>query len=236
MRRGEYEWPKRPPPLSAAQEQAREAFVMAWHEELPFQYTRLEQFNHGYVAALGTPPGTRTLEIGAGIGGHLPFEDLTAQEYHALEYRVEFCERLATQLPPDRVHHGNIEERQPFPDGSFDRIIAIHVLEHLRDLPAALTEITRLLRPGGIFDVVLPTEGGFAYGLARKVSAERMFERRFGMDYTPIIRSEHVNTYAEVTTLLRPLFRRVHSRYFPLRVPSAEINLIVGERLSRPAS
>ena len=98
-----------------------------------------------------------------------------------------------------------------------------------------MNEIARLLRPGGIFDVVLPTEGGLAYGLARKISAERMFRRRFGMDYTPIIRNEHVNTYGEVESLLPQFFRREQSRYFPLVVPSAEINLIVGERLRRTA-
>jgi SAM-dependent methyltransferase len=235
MRRGEYQWPKQPPALSSTQEQAREAFMMAWHEELPSRYALLERFNHTFVTGFGTPPGTRTLEIGAGIGSHLSFEDLANQEYYALEYRAEFCERLAAFLPPERILHGSIEDRQPFPDGSFDRVIAIHVLEHLRNLPAALQEVARLLRPGGVFDVVLPTEGGLAYGLARKISAERMFRRRFRMDYTPIVRNEHVNTFGEVESLLHPLFRREHARYFPLGLPSAEINLVVGERLRRLA-
>jgi len=37
----------------------------------------------------------------------------------------------------------------PFPDNSFDRVIANHMLYHVPDRPAALSEIRRVLRPGG---------------------------------------------------------------------------------------
>jgi SAM-dependent methyltransferase len=233
VRQGDHRWPKRPAALTEAQERDREAFMLAWHETLPRRYAFVEAFNQGYVAKLGTPPGTRTLEIGAGIGAHLPFEDLTAQDYYVLEFREEFCHRLELLLPPAHVLCGSIEERVPLPDGSFDRIIAIHVLEHLRDLPRAIDEVMRLLRPGGVFDVVLPTEGGLAYEIARKISAERMFRQRFHSDYTPIIRSEHVNTFDEVRTLLVGAFNVESSRYFPGVLPGAELNVCAGFRLRR---
>ncbi len=205
--------------------------MLAWHQELPSKYAFIERFNHGYVASLGVPPGTRTLEVGAGIGGHLPFEDLERQEYHAMEYRADFCARLRERLPGERVHQGDIHERQPLPDASFDRIVAVHVLEHLRDLPRAVAEIARLLRPDGFFDVVLPTEGSLAYGLARKISAEPMFRRRFGLDYTPIVRNEHVNTFAEVYALLRETFAVDRSRFFPTYVPDPNLNVCAAFRL-----
>jgi SAM-dependent methyltransferase len=233
MRQGDYVWPKRPAALTESQERAREEFMLAWHETLPRRYAFVEAFNQGYVAKLGVAPGSRTLEIGAGIGGHLSFEDLTQQDYYALEYRPDFCERLEELLPPGRVLRGTIEERQPFPDGSFDRVIAIHVLEHVRDLPRAIEEVQRLLCPNGIFDVVLPTEGGLAYEIARKISAEAMFRRRFGADYTPIIRNEHVNTFDEVKTLLERSFSVETSRYFPGVLPGAELNVCAGFRFRR---
>lgn len=37
----------------------------------------------------------------------------------------------------------------PFPDGSFDVVIANHMLYHVPDLPQAVREIARVLRPGG---------------------------------------------------------------------------------------
>lgn len=37
-----------------------------------------------------------------------------------------------------------------FDDGSFDCVIANHVLEHVSDVPRALSEIRRVLKPGGV--------------------------------------------------------------------------------------
>lgn len=39
----------------------------------------------------------------------------------------------------------------PFPDSSFDAVIANHMLFHVEDRPRALGEIARVLRPGGMF-------------------------------------------------------------------------------------
>lgn len=44
----------------------------------------------------------------------------------------------------------------PFADGSFDRIIASEVMEHINDDAGALAELTRVLRPGGVLAVTIP--------------------------------------------------------------------------------
>jgi len=225
------EWPKALPPLSKEQEDAREAWMLLWHEQLPNKYGVAERFNNGFVTDLPIAQNIRTLEIGPGIGGHLEHENLERQDYHVLETRDEFCKRLALRLSPSQVHRGSIEERQPFEAGSFDRLIAIHVLEHLRNLPAAIDEAARLLKPEGVFDVVLPCEGGLAYSLARRISSKPMFERHFKMSYDPIIRAEHVNRLWEVNRELAKRFRIVEQAHFPLKIPIATVNLIVGYRL-----
>jgi SAM-dependent methyltransferase len=46
--------------------------------------------------------------------------------------------------------------RIPFPDGSFDKVIAAEVLEHLPADQIAMNEITRILRPGGMAAVTVP--------------------------------------------------------------------------------
>jgi SAM-dependent methyltransferase len=227
-------WPKQPPPLTPEQEAAREAFMMAWHNLLPVKYGIVERFNHGALSQL--PPGRqrwRTLEIGAGIGGHLPFEDLARQEYHCLELRPEFCKELEKQPGIAGVHSADIQQRTPFDAGSFDRIVAIHVLEHLRNLPAAVDEVARILADDGIFDVVLPCEGGPAYYVARHISAKPFFERRFKMSYDPIIASEHVNTLDEVLATLEPRFTAESVAYFPLGVPINAINLAIALRMKK---
>ena len=48
----------------------------------------------------------------------------------------------------------------PFPDGSFDAVIANHMLYHVPDLDGALSEVRRVLRPGGKFYAATNGSGG----------------------------------------------------------------------------
>jgi len=229
------EWPKRPPALDAEQQRAREDFIHFWHRAMPERLGFIEHFNQGFVTGLPARPGARTLEIGPGLGAQARWRGAVSDGYYCLELREIFCARMRELLAPDHVFQGDIQSRQPWPDGWFERIIAVHLLEHLVDLPAALAEVDRLLAPGGCFDVVIPCEGGLAYGIARKVSAERLFRRRYRMDYTPIRLNEHVSTYRDVVGELVRRFEISKRAFYPLRVPAMSINLFVGMRLAKRA-
>ena len=53
------------------------------------------------------------------------------------------------------------QERFYFVDDFFDRIIAVHVMEYLPNLPAAIREAYRLLhKQRGQLLIVIPCEGG----------------------------------------------------------------------------
>jgi SAM-dependent methyltransferase len=47
----------------------------------------------------------------------------------------------------------------PFADGSFDRVVAAEVLEHLPDDSRAMRELFRVLKPGGLMAVTVPRWG-----------------------------------------------------------------------------
>jgi 2-polyprenyl-6-hydroxyphenyl methylase/3-demethylubiquinone-9 3-methyltransferase len=44
-----------------------------------------------------------------------------------------------------------VGEALPYDAASFDTVVCVDVLEHVADLPKVLSEITRVLRPGGLF-------------------------------------------------------------------------------------
>lgn len=59
---------------------------------------------------------------------------------------------------PSNVRRGNIVRGLPVPDGSVSAVYCSHVLEHLprNDIPAALYNTLRILKPGGVFRLVVP--------------------------------------------------------------------------------
>lgn len=224
-----FSYPKTLPALSPEQAAAREAFMTLWHEVLPQRYGMIERFNHVGAFDWAVPQGCRTLEIGAGLGAHLEFEDLGRQSYTANELRPEMAQRLQERFPGVKVLVGDLQKGLDYPAASFDRVLAVHVLEHLPDLPRALAEIDRLLAPGGVLQAVLPCEGGLAYAVARRISAQRIFESRFKMAYAPIIACEHVSDADEIMAELAKRFDLGWKRFFPFSLlPWWTLNLVFG--------
>ena len=228
-------WPKRFPPLTPERERISDDFMRHWHEVLPNRYGIVERFNQTYPVRFAPPfLGARTLEIGAGLGEHIEYESLSDQEYHCVELRANMAEAITARFPSVHATVADCQTSLPYPDDHFDRVLAIHVLEHLPNLPAALDEIGRVLKPGGKFAVVIPCDPGLAYEIARKISAERIFRRRYGQSYRWLIRREHINSPREIReqVVLRLPIR--HQRFWPLAVPVPTLNLVIGMVAVKP--
>jgi SAM-dependent methyltransferase len=231
-------WPKTFPPLSAEQKHISDDFMKHWHEVLPKRFGRIEKFNHGYPVRHAPESFIRTLEIGAGLGEHLEHEKLTPeqeQNYYAVELRPNMTAALQQRFPKIHAITGDCQQRLDFPDNYFDRVLAVHVLEHLPNLPDAVREMHRLCDKGsvrdkrsGTFSVVIPCEGSLAYTLARRISAQRIFEKRYNQSYRWFIEREHINKPHEILEELRPFFTVEHRSFFPLPVPLISCNLVIG--------
>ena len=150
-------WPKERAPLTDEQSAIMEDWIREFLTTVKStRFGWVSRFDHTFPARSASSE-LRTLEIGAGTGSHVQFEP--SGEYVALEA----SDKLAAQIPQRdglSVVIADCEQRLPWDDDSFDRVVAIHVLEHLYNLPAALEEVARVLRPGGVFCVVIPCEGG----------------------------------------------------------------------------
>lgn len=100
------------------------------------------------------PEGKSVLEVGCG-GGILCEEialmgfDVTGIDPSASSLRTAEDHAKANGL---RIaYERGTGEALPYPDNSRDLVFCCDVLEHVRDLPKVISEISRVLRPGGIF-------------------------------------------------------------------------------------
>lgn len=103
---------------------------------------------------LATAEG-RTLELGAGSGLNLPHYTARVSELVITEPSPHMLEHLRRELAASPARAGSTEliqagaEELPFPDDSFDTVVATYVLCTIPDPARALGEVARVLRPGG---------------------------------------------------------------------------------------
>lgn len=226
-------WPKKAPQLTDHQKWIGDDWLKYWLDLMPGKYGVYAKFNHGYVVQNSPKNFISTLEIGCGDGEHLKFEILNADQkknYVAIDIRENIVEAFKNNFPDIQCYVSDCQVKQNFSDNSFDRILAIHVLEHLPDLPSAVEELHRLCNKDrrGVLSVVLPCEGGWAYTFARKISSERLFKKRYKMPYDWYMKSEHLNSIEEVLDELNKKFKLISSTYFPMMVPVKNLNLAIG--------
>lgn len=96
--------------------------------------------------------GGRLIDIGAGFGRLADFyhgyDEIFLLDYSRSMLR-EAQERLGSDLPCTYVAADLYN--LPLNDALFDTALTVRVLHHVRDIPAALREIRRLMRPGGVY-------------------------------------------------------------------------------------
>ena len=105
-------------------------------------------------SAGGAKPGCRILEIGAAAG--CLTVALNEQGYSCTGIEpdadaLQTAQALAHELARACSVIEGRAECIPFPAASFDMVITNSVLEHVSDIDACLGEISRVLKPGGLF-------------------------------------------------------------------------------------
>lgn len=122
--------------------------------------TRVDRIRDRMVARLVerfAPPSPRpaVLEIGCGYGYLL--ERLRGRyEVRGIDYSNHAIGECRRRLDGAEIERGDVQEGIPFP-GPFQAVVAVNVLEHLRDPPRAIRNIREVVVPGGIAVVHLPT-------------------------------------------------------------------------------
>lgn len=110
------------------------------------------------IKLLAPRPGERVLDVGCGPG-HLARELAQEVEPGGRVHGVDLSEQmLALAAHPDLELALVSGTTLPFETGVFDAAVATQVYEFVEDLPAALSELFRVLRPNGGRALILDTD------------------------------------------------------------------------------
>ena len=138
------------------------------------------------------PPEGHWLDAGCGTGTFtrmLAEDNRTVLGIDAAGAMVDEGRRLAAPLG-DRTRFEPVAtvEALPFPDASFDGAICLSVLEYLAQPQAALNELARVVRPGGVLVVSVPHRHSAVRAIQRGLAAVRPPRQTGGGAYLALSR------------------------------------------------
>lgn len=125
-----------------------------WGGELLDRNARdLPGLKYAYLAA-HMPQRGRVLEVGSGEG-----KLLRSLRRDAPSLTMFGCDVRRPLAAPDGYEFSLTEGSLPYADESFDAVIVADVLEHVPDPERTLSEVARVLAPGGRLVAFVPVEG-----------------------------------------------------------------------------
>ena len=187
---------------------ARSGFLIGWIEQRRLACIRR------FVDARSNQ---RILEVGCG-GGHV-LRLFPGCELTGVDVSGEMLAKARRKLKgySARLLKGELHELN-LPDAGFDKVICSEVLEHVVDPEAVLTEIRRLVRPGGRVVVTVPND--------HLVNHLKRIVRDSGLTFLPPFRRIswggdhyhlHVWSVAQMRELLSRDFSVLRARFAPGR-------------------
>lgn len=185
----------------------------------------LDNFLKNIVAEIpGSRSEVRILDVGCGTGGNL--EMLShygrCEGVDISEKALQFCRKKGMD-----VHQG-MAESLDFDDGSFDLVTALDLVEHLDNDAAGLSEMYRVMKPGGRLLVFVPAFM-WLWGVQDDVSHHRIRYTRPQL----VSRLEKAgfeverSTYANIIFFLPILLGRLLIKLTGFK-PESENNLVIG--------
>ncbi len=161
------------------------AEVQAWNDAMVRKYDLDRFHNHPSVlvrwiegervrriwALLAPRAKDRVLEVGCGAG-HL-LARVPAGRRFGVDLAHVLLQRARGRLGADAALAQGDAVELPFPSDTFERVYCSEVLEHLPDPAAALDEIRRVLKAGGVAVLSVPNES--------LINASKTLLRRTGL-------------------------------------------------------
>src|SRR3989338_1722589 len=133
------------------------------------------------------------LDVGCGRGLLIQKVKARAEKgtkFYGVDISPKLCEIARKNNPNATVVVGDAEAL-PFPDNMFTIVFMTEALEHMLDFGKALSEVSRVLRPGGTFIVTVPNRDWASYDFYDKIRNH---------EFQPI--DDHYFRFNEITELV----------------------------------
>ncbi len=184
----------------------------------PMRFENLQRFKY----FLNRFKGGRVLDLGCGIGeGSTLLSKREACKVFAVDQSYEVIHTARTIFPNSSVYWTVADGGSLcYAHNTFDAVISIEVIEHIPDLKTFLSEIQRVIRPGGFFMLSTPNR------LISSPNLNMLWPEHF-REYSPIELKSLLETYFKKVEIIgetipiyenNPIRRLVH-RLAPLVKP-----------------
>lgn len=119
---------------------------------------------------------TRVLDLGCGMGGFLEGLDELCDRVYPSDISLESLEHCATRGYP----HGVVSNGYalPYADAAFDLVCMFDAIEHIPDDRRVMSEVARVLKPGGLVLVSVPAYQFLYANNDRVAQHQRRYSRR----------------------------------------------------------
>jgi SAM-dependent methyltransferase len=204
-----------------------EAYIqMASHEALHWWFVGRRAIIDGLLDRVPLGTNARILEAGCGTGGNLYLLQGRGR-VSAFEPHPTGIEIARNRNPGVEILDGELPDRLPFAEGTFDLVVVLDVLEHVEDDEAALASLIRVTKPGGYVLITVPTHP-FLWGQHDR----RLHHiRRYSIDgFTALCAAKNTRVVFEspFNTLLAPVA-------FLARVAEKHLSVDLGNQERLPA-
>lgn len=144
-------------------------------------YDRCLRLHHPYRGKI--------LDIGCG-GGHLlklliertaPYAEKLEQYdteklfFYGIDISEELCRVAKKENPSAYIVQGDAEAL-PYENSTFDFVFSTGSFEHVVDIQKAIREVSRVLKPGGIFIITVPNRDWLQYNFYTEIRLQKRFQ------------------------------------------------------------
>jgi ubiquinone/menaquinone biosynthesis C-methylase UbiE len=182
------------------EEQIRRSFDEASRDEEHFPSTIDPRIYHVKLLLehLGDLSGKRALDVGCGKGR---FAHIFLERYPNAElWGLDISEQMLKYVPAGIHTRAGSMTALPFEDAWFDAAYATESLEHAVEIDVAVSEICRVVKPGGRIAII--DKNAEHFGKLKTPEWERWFERkqleRLLRRYCREVRSQFISYWEDV--------------------------------------